>query len=214
MKESPTLVYIVDDNPSVRRALQRLLRSVGLESVAFTSARKFLEHEVADGPACVVLDVRMPRMSGLDLQRELTARGVDLPIIFISGHGDISMAVGAMKDGAVDFLSKPFNDQDLIDAIHRALAQHQQLRDDRAQREEIEVRVARLTPREREVLALVVTGLLNKQIGGKLGTTEKTIKVHRARVMEKMEAESLAELVRLAARVGIEGPADGDASAH
>jgi len=206
MAEHKPVVYVVDDNPSVRRALQRLLRSVGLTVTAFSSARQFLEHDHTACPACVVLDVRMPRMSGLDLQQELADRDTDLPIIFITGHGDINMAVKAMKDGAVDFLPKPFNDQDLLDSINRALSFHLDIRDDRAQREEINQRVDLLTPREREVLAMVVTGMLNKQIGYDLGTTEKTIKVHRARVMEKMQAESLADLVRMAAKVGIEGP--------
>ena len=213
MSETKPLVYVVDDNPSIRRALQRLLKSVGLESIAFSSARQFLDYQRPDGVACVVLDVRMPRMSGLELQKKLTALCDDLPIIFISGHGDISMAVRTMRDGAVDFLPKPFNDQDLLDAINRALARHDRARTENADRAEIQRRVDRLTPREREVLALVVTGLLNKQIGGELGTTEKTIKVHRGRVMAKMEAESLAELVRLAAKVGIpENPAPADAS--
>ncbi len=200
------LVYIVDDDPSVRRALQRLLKSVGLTSRVFRSAREFLEFERPDVPACLILDIRMPHMSGLDLQKELAEISADIPIIFITGHGDIPMAVQAMKGGAVDFLSKPFNDQQLLDAINRAIDQHQQTRTDRAERDEILRRVDRLTPREREVLELVVTGLLNKQIGGELGTTEKTIKVHRARVMEKMEVVSLAELVRLAGKVGIHGP--------
>lgn len=213
MSESKPMVYVVDDNPSIRRALQRLLKSVGLESMAFGSARQFLDYQRPDGVACIVLDVRMPRMSGLDLQKELTALGDDLPIVFVSGHGDISMAVRTMRDGAVDFLPKPFSDQDLLDAINRALTQHERVRAENAERVEIQRRVDRLTPREREVLALVVTGMLNKQIGGELGTTEKTIKVHRARVMEKMEADSLADLVRLAAKVGIpekSGPDDAN----
>ena len=159
-------------------------------------------------PSCLVLDVRMPRMSGLELQERLIGAGREIPIVFITGHGDIAMAVEAMKKGAVDFLPKPFNDQDLIDAIHRALAQHERLRNERAERDVVMQRLERLTPREREVMERVITGLMNKQVAGELGTTEKTIKVHRARVMEKMEAESLAELVRLAAKVDIHGPAD------
>jgi FixJ family two-component response regulator len=202
------LVHVVDDNASVRRALKRLLGSVGIETETYSSAKQFLDATLADVPCCVVLDVRMPRMSGLELQDRLLASGRELPIVFITGHGDIAMAVEAMKKGAVDFLPKPFNDQDLIDAIHRALAQHERLRGERADREEVLARLERLTPREREVMELVVTGMLNKQIAGELGTVEKTIKVHRARVMEKMEAESLAELVRLAARVDIHGPGD------
>jgi len=200
-------VHVVDDNASVRRALKRLLGSVGIESETYASARQFLDADIADVPSCLVLDVRMPRLSGLELQDRLNAAGRRIPIVFITGHGDIAMAVEAMKKGAVDFLPKPFNDQELIDAIHRALAQHERLRDERAEQDEIFVRLERLTPREREVMELVITGRLNKQVAGELGTSEKTIKVHRARVMDKMEAESLAELVRLAARVDIHGPA-------
>lgn len=201
------LVHVIDDNASVRRALKRLLGSVGIQAETYASAQQFLDAELPDLPSCLVLDVRMPRISGLELQDRLLAAGRDIPIVFITGHGDIAMAVEAMKKGAVDFLPKPFNDQDLIDAIHRALAQHERLRDERAEQDEVLARLERLTPREREVMELVVTGRLNKQIAGELGTVEKTVKVHRARVMEKMEAESLAELVRLAARVGIQGPA-------
>lgn len=202
------LVHVIDDNASVRRALKRLLGSVGIDALTYTSAKGFLDAELADVPSCLVLDVRMPRMSGLELQDRLIGAGREIPIVFITGHGDIAMAVEAMKKGAVDFLPKPFNDQDLIDAIHRALAQHERLRDERAERDEVLQRLERLTPRERAVMERVITGLLNKQVAGELGTTEKTIKVHRARVMEKMEAESLAELVRLAAKVDIHGPAD------
>lgn len=200
------LVHIIDDNSSVRRALKRLLASVGIEAQVYSSARQFLDAETADVPSCLVLDVRMPRMSGLELQDRLLEQGRQIPIVFITGHGDINMAVTAMKKGAVDFLPKPFGDQDLIDAIHRALAQHERLRHELSERAEVEARLQRLTPREREVMELVITGLLNKQVAGELGTSEKTVKVHRARVMEKMEAESLAELVRLAARVDIHGP--------
>jgi RNA polymerase sigma factor (sigma-70 family) len=201
------LVHVIDDNASVRRALKRLLSSVGIDAVTFSSAQSFLDAGLTDAPSCVVLDVRMPGMSGLELQDRLIATGHEIPIVFITGHGDIAMAVKAMKKGAVDFLPKPFNDQDLIDAIHRALAQNERLRADQAERDEILERLERLTPREREVMELVITGLLNKQVASELGTTEKTIKVHRARVMEKMEVESLAELVRLAARVDLHGPA-------
>ena len=186
------------------------MKSVGLQVEVFSSARQFLDHELPDVPCCVVLDVRMPRMSGLDLQRELAGRGSDIPIVFITGHGDIDMAVKAMKDGAVDFLPKPFNDQDLVDAINRALDKHQARREQQAGIAEIQARLERLTPRERQVMELVITGSLNKQIAAELGTGEKTIKVHRARVMEKMEAGSVAELVKLAARVGIDGPAQAD----
>jgi FixJ family two-component response regulator len=200
------LVHVIDDNASVRRAVKRLLGSVGIDAVTYSSAQQFLDSEPADVPSCLVLDVRMPRLSGLELQDRLIDAGRALPIVFITGHGDIAMAVEAMKKGAVDFLPKPFNDQDLIDAIHRALDQHERLRGEQAEQAEILARLERLTPREREVMEHVITGLLNKQVAGELGTTEKTIKVHRARVMEKMEAASLAELVRLAARVDIHGP--------
>ncbi len=206
VSESPATIYIVDDNPSVRKALSRLFRSLNYAAEVFSSARNFLEAKPDGHPACVVLDVRMPRMSGLDLQHELADLGSDLPIVFITGHGDIDMAVQAMKDGAVDFLPKPFDDQDLIDSVERALAHHRNVREVSQGRQEIEERADRLTPREREVFERVVQGMLNKQIGFELGTKEKTIKVHRARVMEKMEAESLADLVRMAGRLGIEGP--------
>ena len=204
--ESKSTVFIVDDNASVRRALSRLFRSMDYEVEAFPSARKFLDAGPKGHPACVVLDVRMPRMSGLDLQKELANQGSDLPIVFITGHGDIDMAVQAMKDGAVDFLPKPFDDQDLIDSVERALQFHKDTREISLLTQGVEERMGRLTPREREVFERVVKGMLNKQIGFELGTTEKTIKVHRARVMEKMEAESLADLVRMAGRLGIEGP--------
>ncbi len=203
--EAPT-VYVVDDNPSIRRALSRLFRSLGHKVETFPSATHFLEAVPMAGPACVVLDVRMPRMSGLDLQQELAKVAPDLPIVFITGHGDIDMAVQAMKDGAVDFLPKPFDDQDLIDSVERALEYHRNRVRDREQIEELEKRRALLSPRENEVFERVVKGMLNKQIGFELGNAEKTVKVHRARVMKKMEAESLADLVRMAQRLGIEGP--------
>ena len=199
-------VYVVDDNPSVLKALSRLFRSMDYETESFPSAKQFLQHDLSAHPACVVLDVRMPRMSGLDLQRELGSAESDIPIIFITGHGDIDMAVQAMKDGAVDFLPKPFDDQDLLDSVERALNHHLEIRLISEKRQESEERMERLTPREREVFEHVVKGMLNKQIAYDLGTSEKTIKVHRARVMHKMEAESLADLVRMAGRVGIEGP--------
>lgn len=214
MSESEPMVFVVDDSPSVRRALSRLLQSVGLRVEVFSSARQFLDHDLPDTPSCVVLDVRMPRMSGLDLQQAMAERELAIPIVFITGHGDINMAVKAMKDGAVDFLPKPFNDQDLIDAINRALDSHQALLDEQAGIAKIQAHVDRLTPREHQVMEHVITGMLNKQIAFELGTGEKTIKVHRARVMEKMEAESVAELVKLAARIGIDGPADHSGSAE
>ncbi len=208
VKPEQTTVFIVDDNPSVRRALSRLFRSLDHEVEVFPSAVRFLEDKPPAAPACVVLDVRMPRMSGLDLQQELAVIDPDLPIVFITGHGDIDMAVSAMKEGAVDFLPKPFDDQDLIDSVERALGYHRERLAEREQIQEIEERVTRLSPREHEVFERVVKGMLNKQIGFDLGTTEKTVKVHRARVMKKMEADSLADLVRMAERLGIDGPAD------
>lgn len=210
MTEDTPVVYVVDDSQSVRSALERLFRSEGYRAEAFASARQFIDASPEAQPACIVLDVRMPRMSGLDLQRELSARGIDLPIVFITGHGDIDMAVQAMKDGAVDFLPKPFEEQDLLDSVARALEHHRQTRASHLRRQEVAECLDRLTPCERAVFERVVKGMLNKQIGFELGTTEKTVKVHRARVMEKMGAESLADLVRMAGRVGIEGPAGGD----
>jgi len=197
-------VFLVDDDDSVRRGLGRLIKSGGYEVQTFVSARGFLESgDYNKGPACLVLDVRMPGLSGLDLQRELQAANAILPIIFITGHGDIPTTVRAMKAGAVDFLAKPVKDVVLLRAIEQALARAVH---DNAEREALEAQSQRLntlTPREREVMALVVSGMLNKQIAFELGTVEKTIKVHRARVMQKMGANSLAELVRLAERAGI-----------
>jgi FixJ family two-component response regulator len=198
-------VFLVDDDASVRRGLTRLIKSTGLTAQAYASARDFLDswHVNNQGPACLVLDVRMPGLSGLELQHELQAANTLLPIIFITGHGDIPMSVKAMKDGAVDFLPKPVKDKVLLEAIERALARADHERVQRAELEDIQRRVESLTSREREVMDLVVRGLLNKQVAFELGTVEKTIKVHRARVMEKMEVRSLAELVRIAERVGI-----------
>jgi len=200
-----TTVFIVDDDASVRRALTRLIKSAGYPVQAFASARDFLEYWRANdqNPACLVLDVRMPGLSGLDLQHELQAANTLLPIIFVTGHGDIPMSVKAMKEGAVDFLPKPIRDKDLLKAIKLALARASHDYAERLELEEIQTRVTSLTPREREVMTLVVRGLLNKQIAFELGTVEKTIKVHRARVMEKMKVESLAELVRLAEKANI-----------
>jgi FixJ family two-component response regulator len=202
-RPSPT-VFIVDDDASVRRALTRLIKSAGYETQAFISAREFIDtHVHASDPACLVLDVRMPGLTGLDLQSELQKRNFILPIIFITGHGDVPMSVKAMKAGAVDFLPKPVNDADLLGAIAQALgrAAHELARS--AELGNVYARMETLTPREREVMELVVTGMLNKQIAYALGTVEKTIKVHRARVMDKMEVASVAELARLAEKVGI-----------
>ena len=204
MSHPASTVFLIDDDASVRRALARLIKSAGYQVESFPSARDFLSRNThAAGPACLVLDVRMPGLSGLDLQRELKTANVILPIIFITGRGNIPMSVQAMKAGAVDFLPKPVQDTDLLHAIEQALARAVRDRAERTEVEEIQKRVDTLTPREREVMALIVRGLLNKQIAFELGTVEKTIKVHRARVMEKMQVDSLAELVRLTERMGI-----------
>ena len=199
---SPT-VFIVDDDSSVRRALKRLVSCQEVTVRTCASAHEFLDQGPTEGPACVILDVRLPGRSGLDLQEELADRDHQIPIIFISGHGDIPMTVRAMKAGAVDFLEKPFDEQTLLESIHRALDLDRKRQGEKEERARIGGRYATLTPREREVMELVVRGLLNKQIGGRLGTSEKTIKVHRGRVMAKMEAESLPDLVRLAQRVAV-----------
>ena len=203
MTEDEPIVFVVDDDPSVRGALARLIKSMGLRAETFASASEFLQADRPDAPACVVLDVRMPRMSGLDLQHELASTDQSLPIIFVTGHGTIPMTVGAMKAGAVDFLTKPFDEQALLDAIQQALDRSIKAREELARLRAIQSRVNSLTPREREVLALVVSGRLNRQVAEKLGTSEKTIKVHRARVMRKMHARSLADLVRMAESAGI-----------
>ena len=197
-------VFLVDDDASVRRALARLIKSAGHQVQAFSSAREFLDTvPQTAGPACLVLDIRMPGLSGIDLQRQLQATSHTLPIIFITGHGDIPMSVKAIKAGAVDFLPKPVKDTDLLRAIEQAVARSVDDRAERDELEDIQKRVEKLTPREREVMALVVRGLLNNQIAFELGTVEKTIKVHRARFMKKMQVGSLAELVRVAEKVGI-----------
>jgi FixJ family two-component response regulator len=202
-RPSPS-VFIVDDDAAVRRALSRLIKSAGYRLNAFGSAREFLASDSrSQSPACLILDVRLPDLNGLDLQKELHEANANLPIVFITGHGNIPMTVKAMKSGAVDFLLKPVHETDLLRAIEQGLAR---AADEDAQREEIDSiqsRIDTLTPRENEVMRLVVKGWLNKQIAFELGTAEKTIKVHRARVMDKMDVDSLAELVRLAARAGI-----------
>ena len=204
MSSPISTVFLVDDDESVRRGLARLIKAHNHRVQTFASARKFLDSEwQSHRPACLVLDVRMPGLSGLDLQRELQTEKAILPIVFITGHGDIPMSVKAMKDGAVDFLPKPVTDKDLLAAIERALARAEHDRAERNEMDDIQRRLDTLTPREREVMALIVKGLLNKQVAFELGTVEKTIKVHRARVMEKMEVQSLAELVRIADKVGI-----------
>ena len=187
----------------MREALSRLLKSVGLRSRAFDSARGFLDAELEDTASCLLLDVRMPGLSGLEVQEALEGRDAAMPIIFVTGHGNIPMSVRAMKSGAVDFLTKPFDEQELLDAVNQALDRDRAARRERAELESIRERLDRLTPRERQVFELVVTGLLNRQVAERLGTSEKTIKVHRARVMDKMNAGSLAELVQLAGSLGI-----------
>jgi len=201
-------VFAVDDDASMREALARLFRSIGMRGQIFASAQEFLTFKRPDAPACLVLDVRLPGLSGLDLQRELAAADCAIPIIFITGHGDIPMSVEAMKGGAVEFLTKPFRDQALLDAIHKAIQQDVANRKHRGQIAEQRARYDLLTKREREVLGLVVTGLLNKEIAVELGTTEFTVKIQRRRVMEKMRAGSVAELVRIAGKLGIPSPKD------
>jgi FixJ family two-component response regulator len=203
MTAVPPVVFVVDDDPSVRTSLTRLIESAGYAVEGFASARDFLQREWYAGPCCLVLDVRMPGLSGLDLQEALAGAGHRMSIVFVTGHGDISMSVRAMKSGAVDFLTKPFDETELLTAIERAVAKDVHELGDEARVTEVQKRVKTLTPREVEVFALVVTGMLNKQIASQLGIVEKTVKVHRARVMEKMRAGSVAELVRLADRVGV-----------
>jgi len=200
------MIFVVDDDASMREALQRLLRSVGLPVTTFASAREFLQHRGADVPGCLVLDVRLPGLSGLDLQHELATAQIDLPIIFMTGYGDIPMTVQAMKAGAVEFLIKPFRDQDLLDAIQQALERDRVARAQRTEMAELRERFDALTPRERDVFGLVVTGLQNKQVAAALGTSAITIKRHRAQVMHKMRVTSLAELVRIADQLGLPSP--------
>ena len=198
------VVFVIDDDASMRDAVSRLLNAVGLTVQTFASAREFLAGRLPDVPGCAVLDVRLPGLSGLDLQREMVERGIHSPVIFITGHGDIPMSVQAMKAGAVEFLTKPFRDQDLLDAVRLGIQLDRQGRKERAELAELRDGHRQLTPREREVMSLVVAGLLNKQIALRLGTSEKTIKIHRSHVMQKMRADSLADLVRMSQKLGIE----------
>jgi RNA polymerase sigma factor (sigma-70 family) len=196
MSRAP-VVFVVDDDPSVRSSLKFLISTVGLQVESFDSADAFLHRKPPDAPSCLVLDVRLPGLSGLDLQRELAARNIRIPIVFVTGHGDIPMSVRAMKAGAVEFLTKPFHDQDLLDAIRIALERDRARRQQEKEVTALQQRFASLTPREREVISMVASGMLNKQIAGQLGTVEDTVKVQRSRAMGKMQAQSLADLFRM-----------------
>jgi FixJ family two-component response regulator len=200
-------VYVVDDDPSVRKALERLLRSAGHEVEPFPSAMEFMDFAHPDTPGCLILDIRMPGMSGLELQERMAERNVSIPIVFITGHGTVPASVKALKAGAMDFLQKPFEDWELLEAVSLGIEKHRILRQGQEEMETLRTRLDTLTPREREVFGLVVRGMLNKQVAFDLGTTEKTIKVHRGRVMEKMGARSLADLVRFGEKLGIRPPA-------
>jgi RNA polymerase sigma factor (sigma-70 family) len=191
------VVFVVDDDPSVRSSLKFLLSSVGLQVESFDSAETFLQGKPPDAPSCLVLDVRLRGLSGLDFQRELAARNIRIPIVFVTGHGDISMSVRAMKAGAIEFLTKPYRDQDLLDAVRIALERDRARREQEKDLTDLRQRFDSLTPREQEVISMVVLGMLNKQIAGELGTAENTVKVHRSRAMEKMNAQSVADLVRM-----------------
>ena len=203
MVELDPIVHIVDDDSAVRKAMDSLIRSIGLKVRSFVSADEFLRADLSNAPGCVIVDVRMPGLSGLDLQNELLRLDNPIPVIFITGHGDIPMAVRVMKAGAVEFLTKPFRDQDLVDAIQEAISRDRIRRNERAELAALRERFGSLTRREREVMQFVVIGSLNKQTAGELGTSETTIKMQRSRVMQKMKADSVPELVRMATKLGL-----------
>ncbi len=203
MKDAKPVVFIVDDDPSVRRSLERLIQSVGLAAKSFASAAQFLQSGHGQETGCLILDVRMPEISGLELQEKLATAGVRLPIIFVSGHGTVPMSVRAMKAGALDFLQKPFDEQDLLDAVYRATERSRKEQAQHRELKALEARIRTLTPKEHEVFVWVITGLPNKNIADRLDTAEKTIKVHRASIMKKMNAQSVADLVRMAEKAGI-----------
>jgi len=202
------MVFVVDDDASVRDAFSNLFRSVGLRVKVFTSAHEFLQYKLPDAPSCLILDIRLPRVSGLDFQAELAKAGIHIPIIFMTGHGDIPMTVRAMKAGAVDFLTKPFRDQDMLDAVTTAIERDRGRRDEAKVLSDLRAAFANLTPRERQVMALVTAGLMNKQIAAEIGVAEITVKIHRGHIMGKMAAKSLPDLVRMAQMLGI-GAASG-----
>ena len=206
MKRVDQVVFIIDDDASMRTAIKRLVEAMGFNAETFSSAREFLESKLPDVTSCLVLDVRLPGVSGLVLQQEMAERRVNIPIIFVTGYGDIPMSVQAMKAGAVEFLTKPFRDQDLLDAIDLAIERDHAARKEMAETAQLRECYESLTPREQEVMAFVIMGLLNKQTAGELGVSEKTIKVHRSQVMKKMRTDSLADLVRSAERLSIHAP--------
>jgi FixJ family two-component response regulator len=207
VRDEKPVVYVVDDDPSLRKALERLLRSAGHDAKTFGSALEFLDFNHPDAPGCLILDIKMPKLSGLELQKRLAAKGISFPIVFITGHGTVPASVKAFKAGAMDFLQKPFKDQELLDAVSRGIEKHCRLRQEQNEMQGLRAKLETLTPREREVFTFVVSGMLNKQVAFELRTAEKTIKVHRARVMDKMDAQSFADLVRFAEKLEIRSPA-------